>query len=111
MYVYCISDGAVKSVQIQKGATGYNYERVFGDCIDESVTQVLVRDPFIFSGHQVSYLFFLKMVFLVAFFCLLVFPTDDAVELEPLIGKVTGLLPSLPRNQLYLLHDFIPHIS
>lgn len=38
---------------IPDGATGIAYEDIFGMCVDDNLTEVLVEDPFLDNPHQV----------------------------------------------------------
>jgi len=55
MYVAQQKENAKKHTQvtIENDAIGWSYERIFGPCLDEFVTQVLIQDPYIRSHHQV----------------------------------------------------------
>lgn len=55
IYVAQQKENAKKHTQvtIENDATGWSYERIFGPCLDEFVTQVFVQDPYIRSHHQV----------------------------------------------------------
>lgn len=40
--------------QIKSDATGYNYEKIFGELIDDELSAVEVEDPYIRATHQVN---------------------------------------------------------
>jgi len=42
-------------INIPKGGTGYSYSKVFGPYLDDTVTEVALRDPYIRSTGQVIF--------------------------------------------------------
>lgn len=42
-----------KSLKIENDSIGYSYASVFGQYLDEKVTQVVIEDPYVRTHHQV----------------------------------------------------------
>lgn len=43
-----------EQIRIENNSTGHSYERLFGRFLDETLTGVIVEDPYIRSTHQVN---------------------------------------------------------
>lgn len=43
-----------EQIRIENNSTGHSYEKLFGRFLDESLTGVVVEDPYIRSAHQVQ---------------------------------------------------------
>ena len=44
----------VQNFNIKQDDIGYSYDVVFGKCLDGSVTDVMVKDPYIKARHQLN---------------------------------------------------------
>nr|XP_006137482.2 MIT domain-containing protein 1 [Pelodiscus sinensis] len=52
-----------KQIKIEENATGFSYEKVFQDYLNETVTEVWVEDPYIRHIHQLyNFLRFCEMI-------------------------------------------------
>ena len=43
-----------EQIQIKDNSLGNSYEKLFSGFLDESVTQIIIQDPYIRAFHQVS---------------------------------------------------------
>lgn len=50
----CFIDGKYhKQIKIEENATGFSYESLFREYLNETVTEVWIEDPYIRHTHQV----------------------------------------------------------
>ena len=43
-----------EQIHIEHNSTGHGYEKLFGRCLDERLTEIQVEDPYVRSTHQVT---------------------------------------------------------
>lgn len=52
---FCFLDGKYhRQIKIEENATGFSYESLFQEYLNETVTEVWIQDPYIRQIHQVG---------------------------------------------------------
>lgn len=51
-----VSTKLFKKIQIEEDSTGHTYESIFGQCIDDHLTEVVIEEPYFIQSYQVRFL-------------------------------------------------------
>ena len=54
IFVLFLAEKHHEQIHIEHNSTGHGYEKLFGRCLDERLTEIQVEDPYVRSTHQVT---------------------------------------------------------